>query len=72
MLSRYTNVGNSDLSNTFHKDLQYVGSTLLSLAVANGDPREAEGLMRAGEAVLIAARKVKKHLAPLRDDDLTD
>lgn len=72
MTSRYSHVGNSDLINTLHKDLQHVGSTLLSLAIANGDPREADGLMKAGEAMLIAARKVKKHLAPMRDDDLTD
>jgi len=70
-MSRYTNVGLADMLKTIHIDLLDAGTKLLTAAMARGDDEERAMLTAAGEAVLVAARKARKHLMGFRDD-LTD
>ena len=73
-MSVYTTMPISNLLNQLEKDLQAAGARLLAQAMrmhSTDDPGRI-GLVRASEAVLIAARKVGKHMAIAKLDNLLD
>lgn len=71
-MSQYTTMPLVNLLNQLQNDLQAAGARLMSHAMAahESDDHGRDSLIRASEAVLIAARKVGKHLAQLRMDNI--
>lgn len=73
-MSIYTTMPIANLLNQLEKDLQAAGARLLAQAMrmhSTDDPGRI-CLVRASEAVLIAARKVGKHIAIAKLDNLLD
>jgi len=58
----YTNMSENEFLRVIANDLQQAGARLLQIAMGIDDREQAEPLIRASEAVLIAARKARKHL----------
>lgn len=73
-VSQYTTMPEGKLLNELQKDMQAAGARLLTMAMAahEMDGHARASYIRASEAVLIAARKIGKHLANLRIDNLME
>ncbi len=69
-MSHYTTMLEAKFLNTLENDLQAAGARLMTMAMTMDDD-DRDGTIRAAEAVLIAARKVRKHLTVPNDGDLT-
>jgi hypothetical protein len=57
----YSNMSETQFIEALSRDMQEAGTRLLNIAMAVSDRNKAETLVRASEAVLVAARKVSKH-----------
>ncbi len=70
-MSPYTDMDLSKLLNSLEKDMQAAGARLVAAAMSRHDDDPGrETLIRASEAVFVAARKVGKHLSAMRLDDI--
>jgi hypothetical protein len=59
----YKTMDEVKLIETLSRDLQEAGTRLLTIAMASPNREAADSLVRASEAVLIAARKAGNHLS---------